>query len=169
MKKIVITGPECTGKTTLAKALANHYQTKWVPEFARQYLDNLDRDYEELDLLEIAKGQLRLEDKIESDCNTLLFCDTDLTVIKVWQEYKYGRCFNEVSSKLKTRKYQLHLLMAPDIPWEFDKQRENPDNRKELFAMYKSELAKKQYTYKTISGSFNSRIEKAIEAINKII
>ncbi|MEM6523639.1 MAG: ATP-binding protein [Bacteroidota bacterium] len=169
MKKIVITGPECTGKTTLAKALAEHYKTKWVPEYARQYLDELDREYREEDLLKIAKGQLKLEDQIGKECNGLLFCDTDLTVLKIWQEYKYGRCFEEILSKLKTRKYKLHLLLAPDVPWEFDFQRENPNDRKKLFKMYESELATGQYTYQTISGNFDSRVQKAIKAIDTLI
>ncbi len=168
MKKIVITGPECTGKTTLTKALAEHYQTHWVPEYAREYLNSLNRKYEEKDLLEIARGQLALEREIERKSNHLLFCDTDLTVIKVWQEYKYGRCFDEVSEIMKSKNYQLHLLMTPDIPWEFDKQRENPDNRKELFDMYKSELDQCKYKYQTISGSFDSRLNAAIKAVDRI-
>lgn len=169
MKKVVITGPECTGKTTLTKALAEHYQTKWVPEFAREYLDKLNRAYKEDDLLDIARGQLHLEDKIEAQCNGLLFCDTDLTVIKIWQQYKFGRCFKELISSLKTRRYHLHLLMEPDIPWVFDDQRENPDNREELFEIYKTELDQNQLNYTPISGSLDFRLQKAIEAIDAII
>jgi nicotinamide riboside kinase len=93
MQKIIITGPESTGKTTLAQQLAQHYQTVWVPEYSRDYIAQLNRSYEEDDLLEIAKGQVRREDEmVAKHTPDLLICDTSLLVIKVWSKVKYQRC-----------------------------------------------------------------------------
>ena len=168
MKKVVITGPECTGKTYLAKALANHYNTRWVPEFARDFLNNLDRPYVEEDLLEIAKGQLNLESQFEKEGSPILFYDTNLTVIIVWQQYKFGRCYPELIAKMNHCEYDLHLLTKPDIPWVHDRQRENPEDRDELFEIYKHELDQNKLTYASIYGDFETRIKKAIDAVDSI-
>ena len=90
IKKIAVIGPECTGKSDLSQFLAEHFQTAWVPEYARRYLDNLVRPYHQDDLLTISHGQMRLEDEWERDANKILICDTNLYVIKVWSEFKFG-------------------------------------------------------------------------------
>ncbi|HLF34447.1 MAG TPA: ATP-binding protein, partial [Cyclobacteriaceae bacterium] len=89
MKKIAIVGPECTGKSWLAQKLAEHFSASWAPEFAREYIDRLDRPYNRGDLLAIAKGQAKMEDHVTEGAGDLLFCDTNLLVIKVWSEHKY--------------------------------------------------------------------------------
>ena len=92
VKKVAVIGPECTGKSELSEFLAGHFETGWVPEYARGYLNNLVRPYELHDLLAIAHGQIRIEDEWTRDSNRLLFCDTNLYVIKVWSEFKFGTC-----------------------------------------------------------------------------
>ncbi|MEM1405898.1 MAG: ATP-binding protein [Bacteroidota bacterium] len=168
MKKVVITGPECTGKTFLAKALADHYNTSWVPEFARDFLNNLDRPYVEEDLLKIAKGQLDLESQFEKKGEPILFYDTSLIVIKVWQQYKFGRCYPELVTQMNHGEYDLHLLMKPDIPWVHDCQRENQEDRDELFEIYKDELDQNKLTYISIYGDLETRIKRAIDAVDSI-
>src|SRR5688572_5177765 len=98
--KVCVLGPECTGKTELSKALAAHYQTDWVAEYARAYLGKLGRPYDQADLLKIAHGQLRMEDEWIRDANKLLICDTNLIVIKIWSEVKFGNVDPDILEKM---------------------------------------------------------------------
>ncbi len=166
VKKIAIVGPESTGKSSLAQALAEHYQTAWVPEYARGYLDQLVLPYQKNDLTKIAHGQLRLEDEWMNTANGLLFCDTNLIVIKIWSEFKYGNCDTEIIEKMLSRKYDLHLLTDIDLPWEPDPQREHPTKRLELFKWYEEELKNQKLPYSIIRGENQARITSAIKAIN---
>lgn len=167
MQKIIITGPESTGKTTLAQQLAQHYQTVWVPEYARDYIDQLNRSYEEDDLLEIAKGQVNREDEIAVQHNPdLLICDTSLLVIKVWSQVKYQRCHPWILEQLNLRQTSLYLLAFPDIPWEPDPQREHPQQRELLFQLYQQELHQKPHII--VRGNHEQRLYTAVEAINRL-
>lgn len=169
VKRIAIVGPECTGKTTLAEALAQHYHTVWVPEYARYYLDTLVRSYVQEDLLHIARGQLQWEDKYAAQANTLLICDTNLLVIKIWSEFKYGNCHPEIIHELHNRYYDLHLLTHPDVPWEDDPQREHPDKRDLLFSIYKEEISRLKVPFAEIFGPADERLMKAISAIDSLL
>ncbi len=165
MLKIVLTGPESTGKTTLARQLASHYGTCWVPEFARACLDQLNRPYEEADLMEIAKGQLALEDKLATKANRLLFCDTGLLVLKVWSEYKYGSCHPWILRQLRERRYDMFFLCGIDVPWQFDPQREHPGARQELFELYKKELQSLKLPFVELLGNEEERLAFAVKII----
>lgn len=169
VKRIAIVGPECTGKTDLAQFLAAHYQTNWVPEFARNYIDRLNRPYDRTDLITIARGQLLLEDQLALQANKLLFCDTNLVVIKIWSEFKYGDCPVEITEKMVARKYDLHMLTYIDIPWADDPQREHPDKRDLLYETYKAELIKNKLNFIEIQGLNEVRKKAAIEAVSKIL
>lgn len=168
IKRFAITGPESTGKSALAKDLAEHYKTVFVPEVARLYIDALEHPYNQNDLLEIAKLQCAEEDKLLSKANKILICDTDLFVIKIWSEFKYGICDDWILDELAKRKYDLHLLCNIDLPWENDPQREHPNERQELFDIYHHELIKMQVKYEIITGSENRRLKSAILAVNKL-
>ncbi len=165
--KVVITGPESTGKTTLAEALAGHYQTFWVKEYARIYLDQLQRPYQEDDLLAIAKGQLASEQAAQTKAGKLLICDTSLEVIKIWSEVKYKRCHPWILAQLRQQKTDLYLLCTPDMVWEYDPQRENPQDREALFTLYKQMLEGKNYV--EIAGSKEKRIQAAIQAVDALL
>jgi NadR type nicotinamide-nucleotide adenylyltransferase len=165
LKRIAIVGPECTGKSTLSSLLAQHYKTTWVPEFARTYLDELKRPYEQDDLLSIARGQLQSEDEHAKKSTNLLVCDTNLVVIKIWSEFKYGSCHPEILQWLTQRYYHLHLLTHVDIPWEYDPQREHPDKREQLYSLYKNELTALQVPFIEIKGTTEERLTTAIKAI----
>lgn len=169
IKRIAIVGPECTGKTQLSHALAKHYQTVWVPEYARHYIDRLNRPYVQEDLLTIAKYQLLTEDELALEANKVLICDTNLVVIKIWSEFKYGTCNPEIVRMLNNRTYNLHLLTNIDIPWENDPQREHPHQREQLYALYKKELEALGVPYRVISGSETLRLTTAIRAIDQIL
>ena len=147
MHKIIVTGPESSGKTTLCKALSAHFKIPFIEEYAREFLDELGRDYKKDDLLKIAKGQLKSEE------NTKLL-DTDLITIKIWSEYKYGICDKWIIEQIERQKSEnrFYLLCTPDIPWEADPLRENPTNRNELFKIYKKELESLEHKYFIVQG-----------------
>lgn len=169
MRKIVVTGPESSGKTTLSAALAKHYATVWVPEQSRPFLDTLGRGYVEDDLRAIGEQQLRAEDEIEEALELLrtplMFCDTDLITIRIWGEEKYGKADPWVKEVTEQRSYELWLLCAPDMPWEPDPLRENPHDRDRLFAVYESTLQALGKSYLVMRGKLEERMAAAVEAI----
>lgn len=169
MKKIVLTGPESSGKTTMATELATHYDTMWVPEYARTYLSSLERPYTEEDLRVIAKGQIELEQRLARESGKLLICDTGLVVIKVWSEYKFGRCHQEITQLLQRHRHDLYLLMSPDIAWQADPLRENPHDRDIIFELYLKTLQEFNLTYKVIKGNGPLRTQQAITFIDQIL
>lgn len=167
IKKVVVIGPECTGKSELSQFLAAHFQTVWVPEYARGYLDNLTRPYEQHDLMTIAHGQVRIENEWSRDANHLVICDTNLIVIKVWSEFKYGHAHPEILSLISARKYDLYLLTYIDVPWENDPQREHPDKRETLYDIYLKELRNQPAPFVEIRGERDARRKTAVDAIEK--
>jgi len=157
LKKIVVIGPESTGKSSLCKLLAEHYHTLWCPEYAREYLTAHGMNYTYEDLLTIAMGQIELEEKYERETrgqklgvesqpdllttddsrltthssltthHSLLFIDTDMYVMKVWCEFVFGKCHQFILDQIGKRKYDLYLLCDIDLPWAYDELREYPD------------------------------------------
>ncbi|MCF8339255.1 MAG: ATP-binding protein [Bacteroidales bacterium] len=169
LKRIAITGPESTGKSDLAKALAEHYNTVWVPEYARNYIDNLNRPYRFEDIETIARGQFQEEERKAPLANKLLFCDTEFIVTKVWSEYVFGHCSPWILDKVRNHLYDVYLLMDIDLPWTDDPQREHPHKREELLAIYKKELEKNNLPFDIVSGYGPQRISNAIKSIQKFI
>ncbi len=165
MKKIAILGPESTGKSELCQQLARTYQTEWVPEFARFYIDRLDRDYEEGDLLEIARGQLVWEDDKATYSGDFLFCDTNLIVIKIWSEHKYGSTDPWILQQLVERSYDFYLLTDIDIPWRDDPQREHPQLRQHFFDLYRDYLIEHQFPHGIVKGIEGDRLQSAIASL----
>jgi len=168
MKKIAITGPESTGKSLLASQLADHFNTVYVPEFARGYIDSLDRPYEPGDIVEIARGQLGLEQELAPEANRILFCDTELIVTKIWSLHKYGHCDPYILDNIIGNRYDLYLLCDIDLPWEEDPQREHPHLRAYFFDWYKKELEGYGFPYAFIRGMGSQRLEQAISVIEDI-
>jgi len=150
----------------LASQLARHFHTLWVPEYARTYLENLDRPYKYEDILGIAKGQVAQIEKVSKKAGSYLFSDTEMTVTKIWCEFKYGKCHPWILEQLEKQDFDLYLLMDTDLPWEFDPQREHPGKRKELFDLYLKELLQRKVKFEIISGIGEKRFQKALEIIN---
>lgn len=183
LKKIVILGPESTGKSTLCEQLAQHYETMWCPEFAREYLLTNGTNYEYEDLLTIARGQLALEDEYSStlERNSLpmmeegghlpLFIDTDMYVMKVWSEFVFGKCHRFILDQIGERKYDLYLLCNTDLPWVEDELREYPElhTRKKLYSIYKDIMVNQPVPWVDISGDYDDRLKKGIAAIDTLL
>jgi nicotinamide riboside kinase len=194
IKRVVIIGPESTGKSTLCNMLAAHYNTHWCAEYAREYLLNNGTDYTYDDLLTIARGQLLLQDETErnvlvgklpgnsvhrtsniiqstSATSPLLFIDTDMYVMKVWCEYVFGKCHQFILEEIIHRKYHLYLLCKPDIPWVKDELREYPDEqtRIELYHIYRDILINQKVPWVEVSGDYEQRLELGIDAVKNIL
>lgn len=168
-KKIVVTGPESTGKSTLCKQLAAAYKTEWVPEYARQFLLEINRPYTYEDLLIIAKGQSAEEDRISASVECpIMFIDTDMYVMKVWCEFVFGKCHHFILDEIVKRKYDAYFLCKTDLPWVADELREYPDleSRERLYHIYKDLLINQAVPWIEISGTYTERLEKAISYIN---
>lgn len=183
LKKIVIIGPESTGKSTLCEQLAQHYETTWCPEFAREYLLTNGINYEYDDLLTIAKGQLALEDEytqalernslpmLEDGGHLPLFIDTDMYVMKVWSEFVFNKCHRYILDQIGEREYDLYLLCNIDLPWVEDELREYPDphTRKKLYQIYKDIMLNQPVPWVEISGDYEQRLAKAITAVDQLL
>ena len=167
--KIAVTGPESTGKSILAQQLADHYNTVWVPEFARLYLLRIGRPYVYGDILEIAKGQAESEKIIARLANKFIISDTELLVTKIWCDVKFGNCHSWIEEQLIRQNYNLYLLMDVDLPWQFDPMRENPQDRDFLMKRYVEELDRLGFNYKIVSGVGEERLRNAIGFINEMI
>lgn len=169
MIKIVLTGPESTGKTTLGGSLAAYFNTLCVPEFSRIYLETLDQPYAQHDLLEIARGQVSLEIEYEKKAGDLLFLDTSLEVIKIWSLFRFGHCHPWIEEQLARRQHDLYLLCTPDIPWAPDPLRENPNDRNLLFDIYRRELLRMGRDFLILYGLGATRLEQAAAQIEEYI
>jgi len=172
--KVVLFGPESTGKTTLAKQLAEHYRTEWVPEYAREYLqDKWDREQktcEPKDLLPIAYGQMRLENELAKTANGILICDTDLLETKVYSETYYtGTCDPLLERYALKNQYDLYLLTYIDTPWVADDLRDKPDERRRMFEYFKASLEQYDRNFIILRGDKPTRLARAIKAIDKLL
>jgi NadR type nicotinamide-nucleotide adenylyltransferase len=186
IKKIVVLGPESTGKSTLCTQLAEHYSTVWVREYAREYLEKNGTDYRFEDLYDIAQGQLT-EEQLTVDSWQLaarqstnndqpatskpIFIDTDLYVMKVWSEFVFNKCDNRILTQISKRKYDLYLLCNTDLPWVKDNLREYPDleSREKLFHHYKEQMTEQHVPWAIISGDYEERLAMAVKAVDWLI
>lgn len=160
-KKIVITGAESTGKTTVARHLANRFHTVWAHEFAREYLDALGRYVEEPDIPEIARGQMALEDRMQRQANRIYFCDTDLMATIIYSNYYFGSCPDFIPRALKDRTGDFYLFMDTDIPWVEDPQRDAPHLRQEFRQTFLAILQEYGVAYEIVGGSYEKRLQNA--------
>jgi len=180
VRKIVVIGPESTGKSSLCEQLADHYHSLWCPEYAREYLLKHGMNYSYQDLLTIAKGQIETEERFiakaeQANSNakerrSILFIDTDLYVMKVWCEYVFNNCHQWILEQIARRKYDLYLLCCTDLPWVSDELREYPDleTRERLFSLYREIMISQDIPWTEIRGHDRERLEKAISAVERM-
>tara|TARA_B100001173_G_C15963329_1_gene536666 strand:- start:747 stop:1262 length:516 start_codon:yes stop_codon:yes gene_type:complete len=168
MKKIIVTGPESSGKTTLFNQLTKYYQIDGVNEYAREFIGSLKREYNYNDILEIAKVQFNNEQKLYKSKQRFILSDTDLLTLEIWCEFKYEKCHQYILNNLRKYLPDVYLLCNPDIPWEYDPQRENPDDRLDLFNTYENKIKSLGVEYHIIEGEIPKRFESAKRIINNI-
>lgn len=160
MKHIAITGPESTGKTTLASQLAYDFCSIWVPEYARTYFESKsDFDYDENDILSIFESQLTSMEFAASSPTDFIFYDTDMLVLKVWYEDKFGYIHPEIETAWQEQNMDLYILCDIDVKWEEDPLRENPHDRKRLMAVYEMYLKQYKRKYILLSGDEEKRVK----------
>jgi len=172
--KVVLFGPESSGKTTLSKLLARHYNTVWAPEYARDYLQNKwnneRKTCEISDMLPIAEGQMKLENKLAKKADRILICDTDLLETKVYSEEFYGGFVDPYLEKAALQNtYDLYFLTYIDAPWKKDDLRDRPEQRLEMFNAFENALIKNHRPYVLLKGEKKDRLETAIHEIDKIL
>jgi NadR type nicotinamide-nucleotide adenylyltransferase len=164
--RVILTGPESTGKTELTSALAGRYHTEYIPEYARMFIEKLDRPYRYGDLVHIAKHQAQQMQEYSSKKLRVLFIDTYLIITKIWFLWVYKRYPGWLDDEIKKTKNDLYLLCNPDIPWFPDGVRENGgEMRNKLFVAYENELIKNNLHYKYVLGQGAERIRNAAEQV----
>jgi NadR type nicotinamide-nucleotide adenylyltransferase len=169
MKKIIVTGPESTGKTTLAEQLSRSFNTIWVPEYAREYVENLDRPYDYKDLENIGRKQVEELSHSYPDAQSFVFFDTGLIITRTWFLECYQNCPSFIDQAIREIKVDMYLLCRPDIEWIVDPVRENKDlNRERLFSLYEEQLIQYGASYCIIDGVGEKRLNNAIQAVGEL-
>lgn len=170
--KIVLTGPESSGKSVMAKALAQHFKTNWAPEFARYYLAHLGRPYVRDDLQAIGKGQSAWETWYAQQAQPVYFCDTDWTVLQIWEHFRFGLPedgnWHWAKGYAQAQTADLYFLCVPDFPWQSDPLRENAEQRDVLFVWYENLLIKTGTAYMVLQGAHAARLNAAISEVSKL-
>ena len=168
MYKIAIIGPESTGKTAIAKSLADHFKAPWVPEYARKYVEKLTNPYTYDDVCNIALKQIEQEifyEQPSSAFENYVFFDTELIITKVWFSYCFQKIPDFLTERMKNGFFDLYLLCSPDLTWEPDPVREHGNDREFFFDWYKNEIEQTGKPYIIITGTGNQRIQNAIDAV----
>lgn len=168
--KVAVVGPESTGKSFLAKHLALSFDTIYVPEYAREYCKDLNRNYTLEDEGNIFYGQIELEERLAAQAkNNLLICDTMPLIVKIWCDHVFGFTPQPILEKLKTLSYDLYLLMDIDLPWEDDSLRDFPNLREHFMQKWHEELEAIGANYTVISGLGEQRLENARKTVEQFI
>jgi nicotinamide riboside kinase len=170
LTRIILTGPECTAKTTLTTELSLRYGSVYISEYAREYIENLNRQYTYEDVVHIAMKQVELMETFSKQSGKLLFLDTYLIITKIWFKRVYGRMPYWIDSEIQKTKNDLYLLCKPDIPWKIDSVRENGGEMREiLFNDYENELRLAGLNYAIIDGQGVERIENAMKKVQEFL
>jgi len=168
IKRIIITGPESTGKTLMTRYLADYYNTVFVPEYAREYIEKLQGNYRYSDVIHIARKQIELEQELIERAHRILFYDTFLIITKIWMQVVYQDVPSWVDDYIRHGSWDLFLLCDYDIPWEADPVRENSgEMRIKLFNMYQQEIKKLGVPCKVITGIGQERYTNALTAVQE--
>lgn len=167
--RIAVTGPECSGKSELTKALSEHFEAPYAEEYARDFLTETGGKYDSDDLVTICKGQIAAEEAASAKARNLVVFDTDMLVLKIWALFRFGQVPSFIEESNYQRPYHLRLLCKPDLPWEPDPFRESPDERERelLFGFYERQLAHAGAAFEVVEGSGDDRLNSAISAIER--
>lgn len=169
VRRVSIFGPESTGKTTLARDLAQHYDTVWVPEHARPLLDIKQGRCDPEDIPLIVRGQIASEEALARQANRIMFCDTDVLTTTIWSGVLFGECPAWIDDLARERRYDLYLLLDVDVPWIDDSQRYLPHKRREFFQHCEELLKSGERPYVRIRGSWAERFQSACAAVDQVL
>lgn len=181
MKRVVLIGPECSGKTTLAAFLAARFDAPWTPEAARRYAETSATPLSVHTVGPIALLSMALEDEavaaaradapaaVRTSSPALLIRDTDLVSTVVYSYHYYGLCEPWIEAAALERRADLYLLCAPDLPWTPDGIRDRPDAREALHAEFAERLERMQATVVRISGEGEARTTAAVRAVSSVL
>jgi NadR type nicotinamide-nucleotide adenylyltransferase len=169
VKRVCVFGPESTGKTTLARRLAEHFHTAWVPEYARGYLEARGGSLEPGDLPRIVRGQAASEDALARNARKVLVCDTDPLTTLIWSEVLYGTCDPYVREHADKRSYDLYLLLDVDVPWVADVVRYLPRQREEFFERCRQELERRGRRYVVLRGGWDDRWQQSVQVVEALL
>jgi NadR type nicotinamide-nucleotide adenylyltransferase len=167
--KIAVVGPESTGKSTMSAYLANHYQTVWVPEYARGYCEKLTQPPTWQDEINMFHGQIALEAELLPKANKILICDTTFITVKIWSDQIFGSSPQEVLDELPKHPYDLYLLLNIDLPWQDDPLRDFPHMREHFMSVWHKELDALNANYVLISGAGPERYDRAVAAVDAFL
>jgi len=166
IKKIVLIGAESTGKTELSESLARKFNTAFVPEYAREYVENLGRKYTYNDVEYIAAKQIELEERYLRKAQEVLFYDTYLIITKIWFKMVFNKTPKWIEQKIQTGSIDLFLLCNNELPWVPDSVRENGgEMRDRLFEIYKEELEYYDLNYQIVQGKGEERFNNALHSV----
>lgn len=168
-KRVCVFGPESTGKSTLTRDLARHFQTVAVPEYARTHIEHNSGKLELNDIPMIARGQQSAEDALAYNSNRVMFCDTDLLTTTIWSDWMFQSCPEWVAKEAEKRTYDLYLLTDVDVPWINDQVRYLPDERRSFFVRCKQELENRNRPYKIVRGTWKERFDSAVAAVTELL
>jgi len=170
MIKIVITGPESTGKTTMAKRLSNYLKEPFVPEFARYFIPTLKEPYTASNLVDMARGQLFWHQLYKSNASKVLLCDTGVEAIDIWFQYRFGSIDPQIRALFTADEDCFYFVCKPDIPWVDDPLRETPHQRPQIFDSFISLFNQFEKKYLVVEGSNEEdRWHCALDHLNKIL
>ena len=167
--KVVITGIECSGKSTLSRSLCDHYRVPYIPEYSRFFLNEFGTNYTESDLLSIARGQYGLESERQGNGHNPIICDTSLLVIKIWSLIRFGRCHEWILEQIKLQTWSVFILCDHNIPLEDDPLRDFDLDRASFYKYYVAELSDLNIPYYEVAGSHDKRLRRSIEIIDGIM
>lgn len=170
MKRIVLTGAECTGKSTLAQALSGYYGEPWTTEYVRQYVEQIERELRKEDLEAIAHGQIATEDAARAKAKRCILHDTNLLSSIIYANHYFGEVIDWVNEAFLQRDYTLYLLCSPEgIEWKDDPgQRDSPAARAELQTTFKDSLDQLKLPYIELTGDTTARFGQAVRAIDAL-
>ena len=162
MRRFVLTGPECSGKTTLSKSLAEHFHGKYMAEPARTILNDSEA-YTPKDLLTIFQAYLKRDNSDFS--HATLFLDTDLQNLFLWWQEKYGPAPRKLCQAYHAQSERFFLLCKPDLDWVYDPLRENPIDRERIFELYYRDMVDRELPFAVIEGDGVRRLDMSVEIV----
>src|SRR5262245_22101546 len=169
VRRVCVFGPESTGKTTLARRLAEHFGTAWVPEYARTLIEGQGGAIAYEDMERIARGQVASEEALARAARRVLITDTDILTTCVWSERLFGKVPAWVREQAEKRSYDLHILLDVDVPWVADMARYLPEDRAGFFAQCREALEKSGRPFVVLRGAWEQRFAGAVRAVEGVL